>query len=50
MIVMKIMRGMIMDMAHMMTKQKIWTTQLVLWNVVIVGVVIIEVNAWSTLG
>lgn len=41
-IVMKIMRGMIMDMAR--------TTQLVLWNVVIEGVVIIEVNAWSTLG
>lgn len=31
-----------MDMAR--------TTQLVLWNVVIEGVVIIEVNAWSTLG
>jgi len=45
---MNMMRGMIMagvDMGHMMTEEKIWTTQLVLWNVVIVGIAITEVTA-----
>jgi hypothetical protein len=43
------MRGMIMavvDMNHTMMKQRIWTTQLVLLNVVIVGIAITEVNTW----
>ena len=46
---MNMMRGMIMagmDMGYMIMKEKIWTTRLVLWNVVIVGIAISKVNAW----
>lgn len=48
MVMMNMMRGMIMagvDMGHLMMKEKIWTTRLVLWNVVIVGIAITEVTA-----
>jgi hypothetical protein len=34
------------DLGYMMMKEKIWITRLVLWNVVIVGIVITEANAW----
>jgi hypothetical protein len=43
-----IMRGLIMvgvNMGYRMMKEKIWITRLILWNMVIVGVTIIEANA-----